>query len=427
MQNIEERICFAQIFTNTTGEEEEIYPVTVQEIAAEQQKDETLKSIFRKKAKAPSKISLKVIDDVEILVYNENKLVIPSKLQSNIIQWYHHYLQHPGHTRLEETLSAALYWPGMRKQVRAHVKRCHRCQVGKKRRCKYDKLPPKIAETTPWKTVSVDLIGPYTLQGKDRSILDFMCLTMIDQATGWFEIIELPNECLTVTRKGKEITDVVIDKSSAQISRLFNKQWLSRYPRATNVIYDNGSEFKLHFAALCDTYGIKRKPTTVKNPQANSILERIHQVFSNMMRTSGLDKSDTVTPEMVDNFITDAAWAIRSTHHSVLQSSPGAAIFGRDMLFDIPYIADWNAIGKRRQTAVDKNTLIENKRRIDYDYQIGNKVTIRKDGVLRKAEDKSTGPFVITQVFTNGTVRIQRGSVSERINIRRIDPYFETA
>ena len=315
----------------------------------------------------------------------------------------------------------------MRKQVRAHVKRCHRCQVGKKRRRKYGKLPPKIAETTPWKTVSVDLIGPYTLQGKDRSILDFMCLTMIDQATGWFEIIELPNECLTVTRKGKEITDVVIDKSSAQISRLFNKQWLSRYPRATNVIYDNGSEFKLHFAALCDTYGIKRKPTTVKNPQANSILERIHQVFSNMMRTSGLDKSDTVTPDMVDNFITDAAWAIRSTHHSVLQSSPGAAIFGRDMLFDIPYIADWNAIGKRRQTIVDKNTLIENKRRIDYDYQIGNKVTIRKDGVLRKAEDKSTGPFVITQVFTNGTVRIQRGSVSERINIRRIDPYFETA
>ena len=68
-----------------------------------------LKSILKRKAKAPSKISLKVIDDVEILVYNENKLVIPSKLQSNIIQWYHHYLQHPGHTRLEETLSAALY------------------------------------------------------------------------------------------------------------------------------------------------------------------------------------------------------------------------------------------------------------------------------------------------------------------------------
>ena len=71
MQNIGARICFAQIFSNATGEEEEIYPVTVQEITAEQRKDETLKSIFKRKAKAPSKISLKVIDDVEILVYNK--------------------------------------------------------------------------------------------------------------------------------------------------------------------------------------------------------------------------------------------------------------------------------------------------------------------------------------------------------------------
>ena len=51
MQNVEERICFAQIFSNTTGEEEEIYPVTVQEIAAEQRKDETLKSIFKERQK----------------------------------------------------------------------------------------------------------------------------------------------------------------------------------------------------------------------------------------------------------------------------------------------------------------------------------------------------------------------------------------
>ena len=63
--------------------------------------------------------------------------------------------------------------------------------------------------------------------------------------------------------------------------------------------------------------------------------------------------------------------------------------------------------------------------RVDYDYAVGQKVTIKSDGILRKSEDKNTGPYVITQVHTNGTVRIQRGSVSERLNIRRIDPYFE--
>ena len=86
------------------------------------------------------------------------------------------------------------------------------------------------------------------------------------------------------------------------MSQLFNKYWLSRYPRAKNIIYDNGSEFKLHFKSLCDSYGLKRKPTSIKNPQANAVLERIHAVVTSMMRTSGLDNSDAITPEMIDIF-----------------------------------------------------------------------------------------------------------------------------
>ncbi len=50
----------------------------------------------------------------------------------------------------------------------------------------------KLVITTPWEALCVDLIGPYTLNGKDGSSIDFMCLTMIDPATSWFEIVELP-------------------------------------------------------------------------------------------------------------------------------------------------------------------------------------------------------------------------------------------
>ena len=95
------------------------------------------------------------------------------------------------------------------------------------------------------------------------------------------------------------------------------------------------------------------------------------------------------------------------------------------MMFDIPYLADWTEIGKRRQVLVERNSARENKRRIDFDYAFGQKVLLIKDGILRKAEDKHEGPYVITQVHTNGTVRIQRGSVSERLHIRRLTPYVE--
>ena len=88
------------------------------------------------------------------------------------------------------------------------------------------------------------------------------------------------------------------------------------------------------------------------------------------------------------------------------------------------YIADWSEIGKHRQQQVDQSNIIENKNRIDFDYRIGTKVVLI-DGVYSKAEDKNIGPHLITEVFSNETVRIQRRTINERINIRRLKLFFE--
>ncbi len=106
----------------------------------------------------------------------------------------------------------------------------------------------------------------------------------------------------------------IFDKTSEHIARLANKTWLSRYPRCCYIVYSNSSEFKLNFEYLCETYGIKRKPTTIKNPQANEILERLHQVKGQMLRTSKLDMAETITPDDINVFLDNAAWAIHSTY-----------------------------------------------------------------------------------------------------------------
>jgi hypothetical protein len=59
-----------------------------------------------------------------------------------------------------------------------------------------------------------------------------------------------------------------------------------------------------------------------------------------MLRTAELDMADSVTPNDIDVFLDNAAWVICSTYHTVLKASPGAAIFGQDMLLDIPFVAD---------------------------------------------------------------------------------------
>jgi len=190
-----------------------------------------------------------------------------------------------------------------------------------------------------------------------------MALTMINPATSWFKVVELPLICRLKTRTvdGKEssIVEEIFDKTSEHIARLVRKTWLSRYPRCRYIIYNNSSEFKLNFEYLCETYGIKCKPTMIKNPQANAILERLHQVLGQILCTSELDMAKTITPDDVDVFLDNAAWAIRSTYHTVLKSSPGAAIFGHDMLFNIPFIADWNKIGDYRQRQTNLSTARE--------------------------------------------------------------------
>ena len=105
-----------------------------------------------------------------------------------------------------------------------------------------------------------------------------------------------------------------------------------------------------------------------------------------LVRTSEIDMADSVAPSDIEAVLTDAAWAICSTYHTVLKASPGAAIFGQDMLFDIPFIADWTKIGDYSQGQTDLNTMRENKKQIDFDYKVGDKILILKDAILRKSE-----------------------------------------
>ena len=98
------------------------------------------------------------------------------------------------------------------------------------------------------------------------------------------------------------------------------------------------------------------------------------------------------------------------------------------MLFDIPYIADWNKIGDNRRHQTDLNNKRENKKRMDFDYNVGDKILIVKDGIPRKAESpKEKEPWPLMTVHTNGTIRVTRGTKSENLNVWRVEPFFEKA
>jgi hypothetical protein len=149
-------------------------------------------------------------------------------------------------------------------------------------------------------------------------------------------------------------------------------------------------------------------------------------VFKDMLRTAELDMARSANASSIDIFLADAAWAVHTTHHTVLKASPGAAIFGQDMLFDIPFIADWKKIGENRQRLTDLNTAHKNEGRIDYDYKVGQKILVWNEGILCKAQSIwHKDPWTITIVHTNGTIMPQHGNNLERLNIRRVKPFVE--
>jgi hypothetical protein len=144
-------------------EEDEVYPLTIIEIADAQIKDQELKVYYKKHTQMPQKdMCFHLIEDTKVLCKN-GKIIIPAFLRCRAVSWYHHYIQHPGHLRLEEMMRSMMYWKSMCTAIRRYNKTCRSCQVNQRHSQKYGHLPPKLAIMTPWKALCVDLIGPYTL------------------------------------------------------------------------------------------------------------------------------------------------------------------------------------------------------------------------------------------------------------------------
>ena len=265
----------------------------------------------------------------------------------------------------------------------------------------------------------------YEPEGTIKDVeLHLTCMTFIDPATGWFEIVQVPYYNIEDVKGGNV---EYINKTSARISQLFNNTWLSRYPRPHRVIFDNGSEFKRDFIPLLKDFDVKPVCTTVKNPQANAPVERVHQVIHNMMITKDLSERVMDYIDPWGEILSSVAWAIRASYHSTLQATPAQLVFGRDMIFNMTSVIDWHAKHCNKRAQVQRDNIRENNKRIAHEYAVGDKVYVVRDKneVRRKMSAPKMGPYEVTDIYDNGTVRIQRDNVNERINIRRIEPHFE--
>jgi hypothetical protein len=165
-----------------------------------------------------------------------------------------------------------------------------------------------------------------------------------------------------------------------------------------------------------EDYAIKAKPITVRNPQANAKVERVHQVMGNIIRTSEFESNYLDEEDPWKGILNATAFAVQSTFHTTLRNTPGQSVLGRDMTFNIKHEANWEFFRKRKQQLIEKNNKAENVKQIDHNYNVGDKVLITR-GTVNKYEAPYEGPYTITKVNYNGTVCLKVNTVEDTYNI----------
>ena len=283
----------------------------------------------------------------------------------------------------------------MRKLINNFVKKCDICQRVKGPFPKLGHLPLKATERNPWEEVQVDLVGPWTFNIPPKWSVSVLTLTCIDPFTGLCDACRLRN------------------KTSSHVSEKFFNLWLNRYPRPIRCIHDNGSEFTgKPFQQLLQHMGISNITTTVKNPQANSIIERMHLSLGQILRSilaetklSNKEQHSDLLNSFIESALASSLYAINCAINSTTNVSPGAFVFQRDMILPTQCITNWEIIRLNKQQRAQHNNFLENLRRRPFTYTPNMEVVVQ-DPTGQKLSAKCKGPFKITKIHSNGTVTI---------------------
>ena len=153
---------------------------------------------------------------------------------------------------------------------------------------------------------------------------------MIDPATGWFEMAQIPN------------------KTAEETADITKNTLFTRCPLPQQIVFDRGTEFMAEFSNKCQNYyGLKRKPITTRNPQSNAIIEQIHQTIINIIRT--FDVSNIVNNDTWLVTLAATMFAVHTTYLRTLQAFPMQLVFGRYSILNIKHVDDWEHIRQHKQ------------------------------------------------------------------------------
>ena len=141
---------------------------------------------------------------------------------------------------------------------------------------------------------------------------------MIDPATGWIKIRPVP--------------DATADLVANQIGLV----WITRYPLPNNIMVDRSKEFLVELQIMMAIgYITLCSSISVRNPQANAIVERVHQTVNNIIHTIKIQQMDLDNENPWEGIFSSTIFTIQSTVYNTMQHTLSQLVFGRDSIHNI--------------------------------------------------------------------------------------------
>ncbi|KAI5176569.1 hypothetical protein PAEPH01_2367 [Pancytospora epiphaga] len=339
---------------------------------------------------------------------SKGRIIIPPEYSLEFLQDLHLKLGHLGEKNLYRTLRDVYKVEGIKGKIQRTVRSCLRCQMGKSDSTKYGEVTGNLSTDTPLQDISMDIYGPipsslFILREKDHELDKLFFLTITDRCTRYSEVY------LLRTLKSEEIIRIVRDK------------WCKRRGNPRTILTDNGRQFtSQEFAEFTQKHGITHKLTCPYNPTANSLSERINQTLSKVLICEKGGELRTILKRI--------NWGLQQAHNRAIGGVP-ALLAGIEDKIDIlkvrprPEESLRRTQEKRRREKEKENARINSKRKINFQYQIGQPVKWRQPR-NQKTDDHFIGPFYVKDIWNNGnSFLIENQTTLIKTNLKRLAPF----
>ena len=345
--------------------------------------------------------------------------VVPVSLRQMLLKYFHDMALsgHLGAWKTFQRIATNFWWPKMRAEIFAYVRRCDLCQRAKPAQDTRVGLHSATPTTRPMERLFVDFVGPLVRTRRGNIAI----LVILD---GFSKFVKF----------------CPVRKMSSQTAvDCLEREFFSAYGTPSSVVTDNARVFcGRQFKDLCFRWGIAHITTTPYYPQA-SLAERVNRNLKSALKIFHHEAQ-----EMWDSDLPWLSMAFNTSTHESTKCTPDKLFLGREMRSPLDVRWDlspenvvnsedtnqfWTEAYRNLQLACKKVARRYNTTHKPHTYHVGDMVVYRLNLVSSKAQKVTaklmlrwSKPMVIAKMVRPNVVQLANpdtGVIVRRAHVSR--------